>query len=110
MSITRDSAAWRNLQRATINTAARRNQPCALCGLAINYNARNRNADNAPSVDHIKPWRDHPNLRTDPTNLQIVHQSCNRAKGVTSGLPSISNQSRRWGQPAAAPTNTRPQG
>ncbi|MCR2051807.1 HNH endonuclease [Actinomyces bowdenii] len=97
--VTRDSRAWRNLQRSTIAAAARRNQRCALCGLTINYNARNRNADDAPSVDHIKPWRDHPNLRVDPANLQIVHQACNRAKGTTNGPPSISNTSRPWGQP-----------
>lgn len=98
MSLTRDARAWRNLQQITITAAARRNAPCALCGLPINYRARNKNADDAASVDHIKPWRDHPNLRLDPANLQIVHQACNRAKGATSGPPSIGNTSRRWGQ------------
>ena len=97
MTITRNSATWRKLQRQFITSATQRNEPCALCGLPINYQAHNRNADNAPSVDHIRSWRDHPNLRTDPANLQIVHQSCNRSKGTTTGPLSLGNMSRQWG-------------
>jgi 5-methylcytosine-specific restriction endonuclease McrA len=97
--VTRDSSAWRRLQRQTIARAAERAQACAICGLRIRYDARDRNADDAPSVDHIRSWRDYPDLRLDPANLRVVHQVCNRARGVGGGLPGMGNQSRRWGAP-----------
>ena len=74
--------------------------PCRICGQPIKWDAHDPNADDAPSVDHIRSWRDHPDLRLDPTNLATVHQACNRAKGARpQALPSIGNQSRQWGRP-----------
>lgn len=103
----RDSRAWRALA-AQIRTRDRNaGRGCGICGQPINWGARDPRADDAPSVDHIKSWRDHPDLRLDPANLVTVHQACNRAKGMRpAALPSIGNQSRRWGarrQPAATP-------
>ena len=97
MTITRDSRAWRTLKKRVLTQARQTKPPCAACGLPINYQTRNPNADNAPSVDHIRPWRDHPNLRLDPANLRVIHQACNRAKGTTTHTPSLGNTSRQWG-------------
>ncbi|QHO91935.1 hypothetical protein CWT12_12310 [Actinomyces sp. 432] len=94
----RDSRTWRRI--AAQVRARDQDKPCGICGQPINWNTRNPNAGDAPSVDHIKPWATHPELRLDPANLMVVHQDCNRAKGVKrAALPSIGNQSRNWGAP-----------
>jgi 5-methylcytosine-specific restriction endonuclease McrA len=95
----RSNRRWRRLAH-TIRTRDRNNgRGCAICGQPINWDTRNPNADDAPSVDHVKPWAHNPELRYDPDNLQTVHQACNRTKGTRqAALPSIGNQSRDWGR------------
>lgn len=96
----RETRAWRNLRSKTLAEARRLKKPCALCGQPINYRADPRAWD-APSVDHIRSWKHHPELRLDPGNLQIAHQACNSSKGVgQQGPPSIGNQSRDWSNPS----------
>lgn len=99
MTVTRrDSSAWRAVATQVRARWQANKQPCNICGQPINWDARDPNADDAPSVDHIKPWATHPELRLDPANCAVTHQACNRAKGAKrQALPSIGNQSRRWG-------------
>ena len=96
----RDSRIWRTLAAQVRARDKAAGTPCRICGQPIKWDAHDPNADDAPSVDHIRSWRDHPDLRLDPTNLATVHQACNRAKGARpQALPSIGNQSRQWGRP-----------
>ena len=73
------------------NLKAARLQPCRRCGQTIDYTAAPGEPD-AFNAGHIKSWRDHPELREDPANLQPEHEDCNKsakhgpghATGVTS--------------------------
>ena len=86
----RDSRVWRTLAAQVRARDKAAGTPCRICGQPIKWDAH----------DHIRSWRDHPDLRLDPTNLATVHQACNRAKGARpQALPSIGNQSRQWGRP-----------
>lgn len=99
-ALRRDSRVWRTLAAQVRARDKAAGTPCRICGQPIKWDAQDPNADDAPSVDHIRSWRDHPDLRLDPTNLATVHQACNRAKGARpQALPSIGNQSRQWGRP-----------
>jgi 5-methylcytosine-specific restriction endonuclease McrA len=88
----RSGGRWRALHKAQ---RARR-LPCYLCGLPINYEARDANADDAFSVDHIKPWRNFPELREDPANLASAHQLCNKQKSSRPLRPGLGIRSRDW--------------
>lgn len=70
--------------------------PCYICGQPINYGAKDPNADDAFSLDHIKPWEHFPELRTDPANMASTHQLCNKQKGDRELAPGLGNRSREW--------------
>ena len=89
------------LRHQRIARARANNEPCSICGQPINYKTRNHNDFDAPTVDHVRSWRDHPDLRRDPGNLAVAHRACNTSKGVKpAALPSHGNASRDWGRPA----------
>ncbi|WP_413228096.1 HNH endonuclease signature motif containing protein [Actinomyces faecalis] len=95
----RDDRRWRRVAAQVRTRWRTQHLPCGICGQPIDWDARDPNSDDAPSVDHIKPWRDFPALRLDPANCRVTHQSCNRSKGTqAAALPSIGNQSRAWGR------------
>lgn len=88
----RAGGRWRVLRR---NQRAKM-LPCYLCGNPINYSARDPNADDAFSVDHMQSWRDYPELREDPANLASAHQLCNKQKSNKDNDPGLGNRSREW--------------
>nr|DAK24803.1 MAG TPA: HNH endonuclease [Caudoviricetes sp.] len=98
-SISRDSRRLRNIYKRVKLQAQLSDAPCAICGQPIAWDARDPRADDAPSVDHVRPWSTHPELRADPANLRVTHNACNKARGArAAALPSIGNASRRWGR------------
>ena len=76
------------------NLKAARLQPCQRCGQRINYDAQPGEPD-AFNAGHIKSWRDHPELREDPSNLRPEHESCNKSAGVRETL-QFGTTSRVW--------------
>lgn len=87
------------IRKRLLTQAKQQNKPCAICGQPINYTTKDFNHPDAPTVDHIRSWRDHPELRRDLGNLQIAHRSCNTSKGVRTQdqtIPKIGNTSRNW--------------
>lgn len=97
--VERDSHEWKRLRKQLLKQARANQTPCAICAMKVNYRTRDYNAPDAPTVDHIRSWRDHPELRRDLGNLQIAHRSCNTSKGVRTQdqtIPKIGNQSRNW--------------
>jgi 5-methylcytosine-specific restriction endonuclease McrA len=69
--------------------------PCWLCGEAIDYTLPHDD-DMAFSVDHIKPWSTHPELREDPANLAAAHQKCNKQRGSKPPPLGLGLLSRQW--------------
>ena len=69
--------------------------PCWLCGLPIDYTLP-PDDDMAFSVDHVKPWSTHPELREDPGNLASAHARCNKQRGNKAPPPSLGLMSREW--------------
>lgn len=65
-------ASW-EWRRLSYDTKLDRGRTCECCGAS------------APQVrictDHIKPLRNHWNLRLDKNNLQILCEDCNMGKG-----------------------------
>lgn len=67
--------AWRDLRFKVLN----QEKPCcAVCG-------RGRQHEVVLHVDHIKPRSKYPELALDITNLQILCEDCNSAKGSSDG-------------------------
>lgn len=80
--------------RALSAELRRQRRPCCICRQPIDYTLEH--PDRASfSVQHIKSWKDYPELREDPTNLDAAHLSCNSSgkDGTGSGLGT---PSRRW--------------
>lgn len=84
----------RRMQLLKREVRARRD-PCWLCGQAIDYTLPHDDP-HAFSVDHIKPWSTHPELREDPANLAAAHASCNKSRGNRTPPPSLGLRSRDW--------------
>ena len=96
----REGSSWASdqLSKRLLKQARANNTPCYICGQKINYQTH-YNAPDAPTVDHIRSWRDHPELRLDPGNQAIAHRSCNTSKSVKArALPASGNASRDWSQ------------
>lgn len=77
------------------NLKSQRRQPCARCGMAIDYNAQVGDP-NSFIAGHIKAWIDFPHLREDPANLQPEHERCGKSAGADDGTPKLGTTSRRW--------------
>lgn len=90
----------RKVMKQRAYSAMANNEPCYICGQPIDYAAVNRTDPNALTIDHIKSWRDNPELRADIGNLAPTHRSCNASKGVKDqALPAHGNASRDWSKP-----------
>jgi len=81
-------------KRLARDLKARKN-PCWLCGLAIDYTLP-PDDDMAFSVDHVKPWSTHPELREDPDNLAAAHSRCNKQRGNKPPPLGLGLLSREW--------------
>lgn len=93
--------ADKQLRARVLNNARAQRSPCMICGQRIEYQTKDYNSPDAPTVDHILSWRDHPELRRDPGNLVVVHRACNTSKGAKArALPAHGNASRDWSKPA----------
>jgi 5-methylcytosine-specific restriction endonuclease McrA len=88
----RSSYSWKQACKRVLQGSS----VCALCGLAIDRDARPRTRW-APSIDHVWPLRyidlntpDGIRLALDPSNLRLSHVGCNARR---------SNKARRAGSP-----------
>lgn len=89
--------AERKAMKQRLAAAVQRGEPCYICGQPIDYQGAKTYDYDAPTIDHIKPWRDYPELRADMGNLAPTHRACNSSKGVKqSALPAHGNASRDW--------------
>lgn len=83
----------RRFERLKRNLRAER-RPCCICKQPIDYSLVWPD-EGSFSVEHIKPWSTHPELREDPSNLDAAHLGCNSARGRRS-KPSLGHTSREW--------------
>lgn len=88
----RKGSRWRAL---SAEVRARRD-PCYICRQPIDYDLEDRNHPDGFTVDHLKPWAHHPELRTDPGNLVAAHRRCNSSKGDREVTHGLGMQSRQW--------------
>lgn len=86
----RRGSRWRKLHAE--QKAKRR--PCCICSQPIDYSLRWPDPGSF-SVQHIKDWDTHPELREDPANLDSAHLSCNSSAGKH-GKPTIGDTSEAW--------------
>jgi len=91
------AATSRRTHRAKALAKAQRAKglDCWLCGLAIDYTLPHDD-DMAFTVDHVKPWSTHPELREDPGNLASAHARCNKQRGNKPPPLSLGLLSRAW--------------
>ena len=68
--------------------------PCCLCGQPIDYSLHWPDPRSF-TVQHIKDWHDHPELREDPANFDSAHLDCNSSAGQH-GKPTIGAVSEDW--------------
>lgn len=83
-----------NWRRLVANQRAKR-LPCCICKQPINYQLKYPHEDSF-SVEHIKPWSTHPELREEPSNLDSAHLRCNKAKQDKVDKPTLGTTSRSW--------------
>lgn len=87
----RRGSRWRNL----VANQRIKGLPCYIDGQPIDYSLQWPHPDSF-SVDHIKSWIAHPELREDPANLATAHLRCNQAKGKGDAPVSLGIQSEQW--------------
>ena len=74
---------------------AERRPDCWLCGQAIDYDLPSEHPESF-SMDHIKPWSTHPELREDYGNLAPAHLHCNKSRGNRPAPVGLGLLSREW--------------
>lgn len=89
----------RRFRKLAANLRAQR-RPCCLCSEPIDY-ALDWPDPRSFSVEHLKPWSSHPELREDPSNLDAAHLGCNSARGNTTRIngrlsTDLGQRSRTW--------------
>ena len=89
------SRGHRRLRFLRAEMRAAQHQPCARCGQPIDYDAPPGDPSSF-QLGHRLSWRDHPELRLDPANLQPEHELCNKQAGATDIAPTLGLRSRRW--------------
>ncbi|POH62203.1 HNH endonuclease [Cryobacterium zongtaii] len=87
----RSGSRWRTLCK---NQKAK-GLVCWLCGQPIDYKLKSPHVDSF-TVDHVKSWKHHPELREDPANLASAHRRCNSSKGAGAAKPGLGNLSEEW--------------
>lgn len=87
---------WRRLRLQCYERDRRRDARCAICGGAIDYDARPSSHDWAYEPDHRLPRESHPELALVPENVQPSHRKCNRAKGKRASANPLGRPSREW--------------
>lgn len=95
--VNRGTRNMRGLKKTFRTECEAANEPCWLCGQAIDYTAPPETAD-AFEYDHFHPVSTHPQLAEDPANARASHSSCNRSRGDTdpADLLTVGQQSRTW--------------
>lgn len=88
----RKGRRWRGL----VAEVKSRRDPCGICWQPIDYTITDGNDPDAFTVDHIKHWSRHPELRSDPGNLRAAHRRCNSSRGQYDDRPSLGLSSRQW--------------
>ena len=68
--------------------------PCCLCSQPIDYSLQSPDPGSF-TVQHIKDWHTHPELREDPANLASAHLGCNSSAGK-SGKAALGATSEAW--------------
>ena len=69
--------------------------PCCICGQPIDYTLKHPDPGSF-SVQHLKDWHNHPELREEPTNLDSAHLGCNSSEGTSGPKPPIGDTSEDW--------------
>lgn len=72
-----------------------RRRPCCICSQPIDYTLDYPHPQSF-SVQHIKAWHTHPELREDPSNLDAAHLSCNSSEGQSGPKPALGSVSESW--------------
>jgi hypothetical protein len=80
--------------RALSAELKRQRRPCCICRQPIDYGLAHPDPGSF-SVQHIKSWKDFPELREDPSNLDAAHLGCN-ATGQAGTGSGLGTPSRRW--------------
>jgi len=71
------SPEWHKLRAKTKATWRAQGRPCPYCNQPIDWAIKG-----GTTVDHILNRRKHPDKALDPSNLQVVHSSCNSKKAA----------------------------
>lgn len=85
---------WDRIRAETRLLHQSQRRSCCLCGQTIDYTLRYPDK-RSWSLQHVKDWLNHPELREDPSNFDAAHLDCNssdgaRTQGTWSGLGSTS--------------------
>jgi 5-methylcytosine-specific restriction endonuclease McrA len=87
----RRGSRWRRL----VAEQKAKQKPCWLCGHPIDYTLTSPHVDSF-TVDHKHSWRDYPDLREDPANLESAHRRCNSSKSAGPAKAGVGNNSAEW--------------
>ena len=90
----RKTRAYKAMRSRKLKKARKNNEPCWICGGAIDYLAPAHTPD-AWELDHVKPVDKYPELALDPTNCRSSHSSCNRSKSDSTEVLGLGNRRKR---------------
>lgn len=80
-------------------TCRRERRVCWLCGQPIDYEAEPGTTPDSLTLDHRRPFANHPELFDDPTNFEAAHLSCNIRRSNADPPDSLGTLSRDWAGP-----------
>ena len=94
MTVKPQGHRWRKLRKQLRTQAQARNEPCWLCGRAIDWTAPPQSPWSY-EPDHVLPRWSHPHLAMELSNMRTSHTSCNRKRGSKPAI-ALRRSYSRW--------------
>lgn len=90
------SSRWPYIRKLAWDRDRKNRAPCHICGEPIDYFLQPSTAPLSWEPDHIRPFKQAPELELDLNNIAASHMRCNRQRGNGTHDGDIGRRSRIW--------------
>ena len=91
------SSRWKYVRRQCWERDRKNHAVCGICGQPIDYSIPPSSTDASWEPDHIRTFKDCPELELDPNNVRASHRKCNRNRGAVGHLDNgLGRRTRIW--------------
>jgi len=96
MQRSKNTSRWQRVRRLAWDRDRKARAVCHICGEPIDYSLKPSSSPMAWEPDHLKPYKQAPELELDLANIAASHRRCNRQRGNGSHDNDLGMRSRIW--------------